>query len=98
MTNKEAAAIKQILENGSKDYVSPLYSIQQYKKGNCPLSDVEASLAAAMQEHAELMLIELGTYNKHLEANFYTPEQIVEIKLKAYNDGYNARDFGLDND
>lgn len=42
-------AIDHILKNGTKEYCSPLYAAEQYAKGNCPLSDVEAAMRYAMQ-------------------------------------------------
>jgi hypothetical protein len=44
---------QEIMIEGTKDYCSPLYSMQEYAAGNAPFNDVEASINSALDFYAE---------------------------------------------
>jgi len=72
-----------ILEKGTKDYAPILYIIEQYKKGNCPLSSVESAIKNALDEYMRLTCLELLEYMGNNEVECMK----TRVGLRFYHNG-----------
>jgi hypothetical protein len=56
---------QEIIENGTDSYTSVVYTVEQYKLGNCPMSSVEACVRNAMDEYAKQQVIDIAKWLEH---------------------------------
>ena len=71
------------IENGTNEYCSPKYSVEQYKNGNCPMNDVEASISSAMESyHSQFLSQGLREEERNLleKAHDITIDQLMQTQ------------------